>query len=139
MPERFGLTLLAACACLGASLVGCGSDAPFSYVPVSGKVSYEDGTPFTTGRLQFESSAPPQGTAHPRPAVAIIKPDGTFTEVTSHKFGDGLVPGKHKVSFIFATDAAGNSLVPKEYASATTTPLEIDTADAPLTISVPKP
>ena len=40
---------------------------------------------------------------------------------------------------IFATDASGKSLVPKEYTSMTTTPLEIDTADSPLHIKIRKP
>jgi hypothetical protein len=120
-------------------IAGCGSDQPFSYVPMSGKVMYEDGTPVTAGRLQFESQAPALGTMHPRPAVALIKPDGTFDAVTSHKHGDGLIPGKHKVSFIFATDQGGKALVPKDYMSMATTPLTIDTADAPLEIKVPKP
>ena len=121
------------------AMVGCGSDQPFSYVPMSGKVTYEDGTPVTAGRLQFESQAPAQRTLHPRPAVALIKPDGTFDAVTSHKHGDGLIPGKHKVSFIFATDQGGKALVPSEYTSMATTPLVIDTEDAPLEIKVPKP
>ncbi len=115
-------------------VVGCNSGSPFDYVPVEGKVVYEDGSPVTGGQLQFTSLAPAQGTAHPRPAVAPIGNDGTFKDVTSHKYGDGLVPGKHKVSFIFA-----GGLVPPEYQSAATTPLEIDTADSPLTITVPRP
>ncbi len=114
--------------------LGCGSGDPFDYVPVEGRVVYEDGSPVTGGQLQFTSLAPAQGTAHPRPAGASISSDGTFKDVTSHKYGDGLVPGKHKVSFIFAAD-----LVPPEYQSAATTPLEIDTADSPLTITVPRP
>lgn len=119
--------------------VGCNSGGPFDYVPVEGKVEYEDGSPVPGGQLQFTSEAPAQGTAHPRPAVASIGKDGTFQDATSHKYGDGLVPGKHKVSFIFATDSQGRPLVPPDYESAAKTPLEIDTANSPLTITVPKP
>lgn len=119
--------------------LGCSSDTPFDYVPVKGKVTYEDGTPVPGGQLQFTSQAPPKGMAYPRPASASLDRDGTFDAVTSRKYGDGLVRGKHKVSFIFATDADGRPLVPKEYMSAATTPLVIDTADAPLQIKVPKP
>ena len=134
---QYALLIIALLACVSA--IGCGSSGPFDYIPISGKVTYEDGSPVTTGRLQFESQAPTEGTIHPRPAVALIKRDGTFDAVTSHKFGDGLIPGKHKVAFIFATDASGKSLVPKEYTSMTTTPLEIDTADSPLHIKIRKP
>jgi hypothetical protein len=122
-----------------AAVSGCGSDNPFEYVPVSGKVSYDDGSVYTGGQLQFESQAPPQGNLRPRPATAAINSDGSFDSVTSYKPGDGLVPGKHKVAFIFATDAQGKPLVPQEYMSVATSPLVIDTADAPLTIKVPKP
>jgi hypothetical protein len=124
---------------LSFSAAGCSSNTTFDYVPVSGKVTYEDGTTFPGGQLQFSSQADPIGTAHPRPGTASINQDGTFDVVTSHKYGDGLVSGKHKVSFIFATDAEGRLLVPKEYASMATTPLVIDTADAPIEIKIPKP
>jgi len=120
-------------------LLGCGSNAPFGYVPVQGKVTYEDGIPVTAGQLQFEAQSPPKGNFHPRPAVASIKSDGTFDAVTSQKYGDGLIPGKHKIAFIFATDAQGQPLVPQDYTSMATTPLTIDTADAPLHIKVPRP
>ena len=108
-------------------------------MPVQGSVVYEDGTPVTGGQLQFESMEPAKGNKHPRPANAKIKPDGSFDSVTSHTFADGLVPGKHKVSFIFATGADGKPLVPPEYNNAAKTPLVIDTADSPLVIKVPKP
>jgi len=49
------------------------------------------------------------------------------------------VPGKHKVSIIYATDAQGKLLIPEEYTDLTTTPLVIDTADSPLVIKVPRP
>jgi hypothetical protein len=119
---------------------GCGSDSPFEYVPIQGKVTYEDGSLIPASfELRFQALAPPIGTAHPRPAMAEVKSDGTFDEVTSYKYGDGLVPGKHKVVIAYATDATGRSLVPDEYTTVMTTPLEIDTAEAPLEIKVPKP
>ena len=134
---RFGRSVLVLL--LSEVLVGCGSQVPFEYVPVTGKVTYEDGSPITAGQLQFESLTPPQGNLRPRPASAAINSDGSFNSVTSYKPGDGLIPGKHKVAFIFADDAQGNPLVPNEYMSMATTSLVIDTADAPLVIKVPKP
>jgi hypothetical protein len=121
------------------ALAGCGSGSPFKYVPVKGKVSYNDGTPVPVGQLQFQSLMHTDGPVRPRPAAAVLNSDGSFDCVTSHTYGDGLVPGKHKVVFIFANDTQGRQLVPNEYLSVATTPLEIDTADSPLDIKVPKP
>jgi hypothetical protein len=84
-------------------LVGCGgSVSPFDSVPVSGKVTYEDGSAIPLGGMQltFHSQVPPQNGMHPRPGVVGVKGDGTFENVTSYKFADGLVLGKHKVVVI---------------------------------------
>jgi hypothetical protein len=125
---------------LACAMSGCGSDSPFDYVPVQGRVTYEDGSLIPCSfQLRFQSLAPPIGTAHPRPAMAEVKTDGTFDVVTSYKYGDGLVPGKHKVVIAYATDAGGRLLVPEEYTTVLSTPLEIDTANSPLEIKVPKP
>lgn len=127
-------------------LAGCGDGDPFTYVPVSGKLAYEDGTPIPAGgiRLQFflQDTAPING-AYPRPAAADVDQTGGFSRVTSYKYGDGLAPGKHKVSIDYATDAKGKLLVPKDYTHGGTTPLIVeiteDSADAPLEIKVPRP
>ena len=121
---------------------GCGgSDSPFDYVQVTGRLTYEDGTPVPAEgiKLIFDSQAPPVGNAHPRPGSAMVDSNGEFKDITSYKFADGLVPGKHKVSILYATDADGKLLVPPEYTKASTTPLVVDTADSPLEIKVPKP
>lgn len=120
---------------------GCGSGSPFDYVPVSGRVTYEDGTTIPGGfRLVFVAQdAAPVGTAHPRPAMASVGSDGKFSEVTSYKFGDGLIPGKHKVVIQSVSEQGERPLVPKEYTSEQTTPLEVDTSDAPFEIRIPKP
>ncbi|TWT35293.1 hypothetical protein KOR34_01810 [Posidoniimonas corsicana] len=119
-------------------LFGCGG-GPFDYVPASGRVTYEDGQPLQVGKVIFKSMAPAVGGAHPRPAGADLNPDGTFDSVTSHKPGDGLVPGKHTVAIMFAVDENGNSLVPAEYTNIATTPITVDTADAPFQITIPRP
>jgi hypothetical protein len=128
------------CVPVFAAFAGCGSNEPFDYVKVQGTVTYDDGTPLPIKhfQLRFASEAPPKGNAFPRPAQTDVT-DGKFDTVTSHKYGDGLVPGKHKVIFAYATDANGKLVVPAEYTEAATTPLEIDTADSPLSIKVPKP
>jgi hypothetical protein len=132
---RFMRPILLAVVC-----IGCGSAGPFEYVPVSGQVTYEDGSPIPAGvRLIFVSQdAVPVGTAHPRPGMANTDDGGRFDNVTSYKYGDGLVPGKHKV-VIQGTASEGKLVVPKAYTTSEETPLVIDTADAPLQITVPRP
>ncbi len=123
-------------------LLGCGSNSPYSYVKASGKLTYEDGTPLPSGgiRLQFAAQDAPQITnAHPRPAVANVSDKGEFDCVTSYKYGDGLIPGKHKVAIEQAADGKGQLLVPKDYTSIATTPIIVDTASTPFDIKVPRP
>ena len=121
---------------------GCGSGSPFDYVKVSGTLLYEDETPIPAPniRLQFAAQdAPTVEGAYPRPAVANVDSSGHFDCVTSYKYGDGLIPGRHKVAVQQATGPGGRPLVPKEYTSIATTPLMVNTDDAPLEIKVPKP
>jgi hypothetical protein len=122
--------------------LGCGSGSPFKYVKVKGKVTYEDGSPIPANGLRirfFPLDAPKVENAVPRPAYARFDDQGNFDSVTSYKYGDGLIPGKHKVA-IEASDGPPNKLVvPKEYQSTSTSPLVVDTADSPLEIKVPKP
>ena len=122
--------------------IGCGPHSPFDYVKTSGKITYEDGSAIPSGsiRLQFAAQdAPAVEGAHPRPAIANVNDKGEFDCVTSYKYGDGLIPGKHKVAVQQATEQKGQLLVPKEYTSVATTPLLVDTANSPLEIKVPKP
>jgi hypothetical protein len=76
---------------------------------------------------------------HPRPGMASVDTQGVFERATSLKYGDGLIPGKHKVAIFYATDAKGKYLVPKEYTHLSTTPLVVDTGDGTIEIKVPKP
>jgi hypothetical protein len=120
---------------------GCGSSGPFDYEKVSGKITYEDGTPIPGAtRLQFiAQDAPAVEGASPRPAVANVNAQGEFDAVTSYKYGDGLIPGKHKVAIEAGGDPTKRVPVPKEYLSPSTTPLIVNTAEAPFDIKVPKP
>jgi hypothetical protein len=136
------LTLRITLLMLFAAAAGCGSSGPFSYTPVDGRVTYEDGSPIPAKglMLQFQSlDAKPVGNMHPRPATAGVDENGVFASATSLKYADGLIPGKHKVAIYYATDAKGNLLVPAEYTHLGTTPLVADTATLPLDIKVPKP
>jgi hypothetical protein len=121
---------------------GCGDGGPFQYIPVHGKLTYEDGQPLPAGGvvLQFLSQdAQPVDGMHPRPGSADVDAQGVFTAATSLKYGDGLIPGKHKVALFYATDKSGKLLVPREYTSFATTPLVVDTGDGNIEIKVPRP
>lgn len=123
---------------------GCGSSGPFEYTPASGKITYEDGTliPAPSMRVIFtalDHQDDPQ--FKPRPAMANFNAaTGEFDSVTSYKFGDGLVSGRHRVA-LAAVDATGKDLklFPEVYSDIRKSPLIIDTADLPLVIKVPKP
>jgi hypothetical protein len=141
-------TGLLSCAVAILMLAGCGPSEPFSHVQVSGKVTYEDGTPIPAHHLRviFVPQTPPvDKKTHPKFGTADIykdkNPDGSFTWVTSHLPGDGLVVGKHKVQ-LDPKDENDNplpKLVPPEVLDPKTTPLEIDTAVQPFVIKVKKP
>ena len=133
---------LALTAILLATLSGCGSNGPFKYVPVSGKVTYEDGTPIPVGGMRIIFVAldtPAVDGAHPRPAMAHVDASGQFSAATSYKYGDGLIPGRHKVVLQAPAESEGQPVIPKSCLSEVTTPLVVDTADRPLEIKVPKP
>lgn len=124
-------------------LVGCNSE-PFPMVKASGKLVYEDGSPLPTKKgdmlgLIFIPLMPPKDPkTHARMGTASVNPeDGTFSSATSHKWGDGLVRGKYKVS-IYTGDKYSPA-VPREYCDPDTTPLEVDASKQPMVIAIKKP
>lgn len=123
-------------------VIGCGSNSPFDYRKISGKIRYDDDSaiPGNGVILRFASQdAPKFEDAFPRPAFAKTNAQGEFDCVTSYKYGDGLIPGKHKVAIEPQGSLDAAPPVPKEYLSISTTPLVIDTVELPLDIKVPKP
>ena len=77
-----------------ASFVGCGSDPATTY-PVSGKVVFDDGKPFTTGGVvMFEPIAVGEQPVYT--AAGAIAADGTF-RISTFQEGDGAVAGEHRV------------------------------------------
>lgn len=124
-------------------LTGCGNGSPFKSVPVSGKVTYEDGSaiPVAGMKVFFHSLEPAKDGMHPRPGTAGTGSDGTFTEVTSYKFNDGLVLGKHKVSLVCEEGGKLTNKIPIECARPEKTPLTVEVTKSGqfLEIKVPKP
>jgi hypothetical protein len=125
-------------------LAGCdGSGNPFDSVPVSGKVTYEDGSliPVQGMKVYFHCLEPPKDGMHPRPATVGVGPDGTFKDVTTYKYADGLVLGKHKVSLVCQEGGKLTDKIPMDYALPAKTPLVIEVTESGqvLEIKVPKP
>ena len=65
------------------SVLGCGTN-----YPLSGKVTYEDGTPITAGMVNFESDG--------SLSRGKIQPDGSYV-VGTLKESDGIPKGKYKI------------------------------------------
>ncbi len=138
--EKMAAFSLACCLLLAA---GCGDGDPFGYAQISGTVCFEDGTliPADFILVFYPQSGPLDAKTHPRCGTAVVdRESGRFDSATSHKPGDGLVRGKHKV--ILATRSHGAlppSIVPPEYCSPVKTPLEVDTAQQSFELRVKKP
>ena len=121
-----------------------GDDDPFTYRRVSGNVLYEDGgvIPADALTLTFISMDPPHNPRmYPRPGIASVDPKtGAFQSPTSHKPGDGLVKGSHKV--LVSGDnrrPLSEDVVPAEYTDFKTTPLQVDTEAGQLLLKVRRP
>lgn len=136
---RSVLLLLALAACVGCS----GGDSPFKSVPVTGKVLYDDGTPIPVAgmKVYFHSQQPPIDGKHPRPATVDVGADGTFENVTTYKFADGLVLGKHKVTLVAMENGKLSPKIPADCSKPATSPLviEVTKSGQQLEITVPKP
>jgi hypothetical protein len=137
---RCGALLLPVLCVLG----GCGRDSPFDLVRVNGTLNYDDGTliPAKLIILKFEPlAAPLDSKTHPPSGMSYVDlSNGTFDVVTSYKYADGLVRGKHRV-LVAATGDSGDSksLVPEDYIDSGRTPLLVDTANSPFRLVVRKP
>lgn len=117
--------------------------------PVSGTVRYEDGSliPSESIIIRFEPLTPPlDDKTHPRPGKAMVNPtDGSFESVTTYRYGDGIVRGRHKVLISERTSASATQdgpskpLIPEEYRDPDRTPLEVDARDAPFDFKIPAP
>lgn len=126
------------------AIVGCGgSSNPFQTVPVTGKVTYEDGStiPVPGMKLFFHCLEPPQEGKHPRPAQVGVDADGNFKDVTTYKYADGLALGKHSVTVICLEGGKPSNKIPKQYGQPESSPLTVEVTESGqfLEIKVPKP
>jgi hypothetical protein len=112
---------------------GCGSSNPYPTVPISGKITYEDGSLIQADRVQlvfWPQSAPIDPKIKPRQAIADANPeDGEFPNASTYNPGDGAIEGKHKVCvFTYDKDDYFLDILPQVYHNPTDTPLEVEVA-----------
>lgn len=114
---------------------GCSDGRPATY-PVEGRVTFEDGTPVTSGTVEFESLDSRIN------ARGSIHPDGTF-RLSTFEPGDGAVAGRHRsvvVQLLIAQadrtiqhshgpEAAARAVHPR-HASYETSGLEFDVSES---------
>jgi hypothetical protein len=123
---------------------GCGDHTPYRCVPVSGKVTYEDGSPIPAEQinLTFVSQLPPIDPKIPPKngnAVADGK-TGAFEYATTFVHKDGIIGGEHKVVIrCISKGKEMRNLVPADYSEVDKTPLKVDSGGSPFDIKVPKP
>ncbi|QEG33910.1 hypothetical protein [Bythopirellula goksoeyrii] len=121
--------------------LGCNSE-PFDFVQASGDLAYEDGTPLPTEgglRVIFAPTQPPiNGEMYPPSGAAFPDATGKFSRVSSSRPGGGLVRGEQKVVILYQ-DLDSKRFVPKEYTSAASTPLVVNSDDAPFKLRIPRP
>ncbi len=99
--------------------IGCGKSN--GLVPVSGTITYSDGTPVHAqiANVTFQPAGEGKG------ATGTLAEDGTY-KLTTLEPDDGVAPGKYKVTIV-ATDGypdTTQSVVAPQYGSAADTPLE---------------
>jgi hypothetical protein len=126
-----------------AAAVGC-KKQPYACVPVSGKVTYEDGSliPAERIRMTFISRAPPaeRGIAPRAGSARVNCQTGTFDSAMTYVAGDGIIPGEHKVLIVcYVGNEMRTDLVGKEYADPKSTPLTVDSSKSPFELKVKKP
>lgn len=117
---------------------------PFAHHPVSGRILYEDGEviPAEAITLTFLSTEPlGDRRTCPRPGLAVVEPvSGRFGWVTSHRHGDGIVKGAHRV-LVTGKDfmPLPATVVPQDYAEHGATPLEVVSPLSSLDLRVRRP
>jgi hypothetical protein len=109
-------------------------------------VTYEDGSLIPAEEMQLVFTSQTQAIdvqTAPRPGTAIVKvADGTFDSVMTYEYGDGVIPGKHKVAVQPMKDGMPiGGLVPAAYMDPRNTLLEVtvEAGGGPLELKVPKP
>lgn len=114
-----------------AVVLGCGGGAPYDLIPVSGKVTYDDGSLIPAGRITvtfIPQVSPVDEKTYPRASVAEVNvADGTFSKMTTWQFGDGVILGRHEVEVIcYGDEDNPTSPIPKSYRNADLSPPRVE-------------
>jgi hypothetical protein len=128
---RFSSALIAGLS-IFACMMGCGSNVPFDFVPVHGKVTYEDGSRIEADSILVTFNPIISGekgkTVPPGGQASVNVQDGTFSAVSSHRANDGVAVGRHKVVIVSFKkgSSAPSPAVPPIYRKESSTPLEVE-------------
>jgi hypothetical protein len=121
------------------AFVGCHSEMPFELVPISGKVTYDDGGLIEAGSIVITFNpvdAPTEGGLTPPGAQAEVNvQDGAFAGATTRRPGDGVLVGRHKVVVLSYDPRAdgrpvASKAVPDKYRKVDSTPLTVEILEA---------
>jgi hypothetical protein len=127
---------------------GCGGGSPFGIVPVSGKVTYEDGSliPAERIRVTFVPQAKPiDPKTYPSPGTAEVDvKTGEFkTMSTGAVYGNGATVGRNKVQIqALNGDETPSKAIPAVYADPAQTPIpeiEVASGSPPFEFKIKKP
>lgn len=125
---------------------GCGEKPPYTIVPVSGQVTYEDGSPIPGPPLLVSflpQVEPISQSQHPRRATGLTdSATGAFGCLTTVRYGDGATAGPNKVVIESLNERRRpTGAVPLDYGDAAKTPLTVEVAagHGPYDIKIPKP
>lgn len=100
---------------------GCGSAVSSEktvLIPVKGHVFYK-GKALTKGMIRFSPDD------YGRPASGQIQEDGTF-ELGTHKPGDGVIAGHHRVAITGTGKTLAKELIPRKYTQKSSSGLTAD-------------
>jgi hypothetical protein len=106
---------------LAVVVVGCGGDSKKTAIPVSGKVTFNDGMPPAAEYMQIRFE-PAVGTPDTKAATGTIQKDGTY-QLTTVAANDGAFPGDYKVVFsIYKTYLGREDMITAPATNVSTTP-----------------
>lgn len=147
--KRF--VFLTALTLIAATILGCSNARPYGTVKVNGKVTYQDGSPWTTPNttLYFVSQNPNKDSkTTPRIGNAVLNSDGTFDGVNTYDYFDGVIKGQCKIYFGLQKEAGAanpdysaaelKKIINADYLSEEKTPLKFDIKGGFLDIKVSK-
>ena len=129
-----------------ALVLGCGGVVPYDVVPVTAKVTYEDGSlipgEYISVAFHAQVEAVDSATSPRVGGGTINAADGTVEGITTYEYGDGLIQGKHKVTLtVGGAEAESSTAIPGAYTDPASTPLEIEVteSDQHFDVKVAKP